>query len=75
METFQELDASSEVLSLVAGDAPYQTALDIRNHVKAATFAMLSGEDLGPRYTSSELRGRCIQQMSIDLGYRRPAAN
>jgi hypothetical protein len=75
METSQELDASSQVLSLVAGDAPYQTALDIRDHVKAATFAMLSGEDLGPRYTWSELRGRCIQQMSIDLGYRRPAAN
>jgi hypothetical protein len=75
IETFHALENSFDVVKLVAGDASYREALTIRNHVAGVTFAMLDGQYLDvPQYTQQELVDRCTQEMSIDLGYRRPAA-
>ena len=75
IKTFQELDSSFTVVSLVAGDVPHRAAVEIRNHITAATFATLAGRDLEPSYTPNELQERCIQQMSLDLGYRTAAGS
>jgi hypothetical protein len=75
IETFHALENSFDVVKLVAGDASYREGLKIRNHVAGVTFAMLDGRYLDhPQYTQQELVDRCTQEMSIDLGYREPAA-
>ena len=72
LETFHELDASFDVVRLVASEDVFAPAEAIRTHVEDSTFALLRGPVLKTPYIPREIQERCTAEMSIDLGYRSP---
>ena len=70
MQTFHELDACVDMVSLVASRDASATAAMIGAHVADSTFALLRGTELVTPYVPRELQARCTAEMSVDLGYQ-----